>query len=193
MGFLSGKRALIVGIASQRSIATGIAEAMYREGAELAFTYQNDKLKSRVEEAAKDCGSDIVLPLDVAEDAQIDNVFAELGKRWDGFDILVHSVGFAPREAIEGEYLQGLTRENFRIAHDISSYSLAALAKAARPMMKAGSGFQAKPPEPGAIHTGSPGPLTPPCGRAWPCGKMLSSVRLGSLRQKVGLFCTNPK
>ena len=140
MGLLTGKRALIVGIASQRSIATGIAEAMHREGAELAFTYQNEKLKSRVEEAARDCGSDIVLPLDVAEDAQIDNVFVELGKRWDGFDILVHSVGYAPREAIEGEYLQGLTRENFRIAHDISSYSLAALAKAARPLMKGRGG-----------------------------------------------------
>ncbi len=137
MGFLNGKRALIVGIASQRSIATGIAEAMFREGAELAFTFQTEKLKSRVEEAAKDCNSSIVLPLDVADDAQIDSVFAELGKVWtDGFDILVHSVGFAPRESIDGEFLQGLTRENFRIAHDISSYSLAALAKAARPMMK---------------------------------------------------------
>ena len=140
MGFLAGKRVLIVGVASKLSIASGIAAAMHREGAELAFTYQNDKLKSRVEEAARDCGSDIVLPLDVAEDAQIDSVFAELGKRWDGFDILVHSVGYAPREAIEGEYLQGLTRENFRIAHDISSYSLAALAKAARPMMKGRGG-----------------------------------------------------
>lgn len=140
MGFLAGKRALIVGIASQRSIATGIAEAMHREGAELAFTYQTDKLKSRVEEVAKDCNSDIVLPLDVAEDAQIDAVFAELGKRWDGLDILIHSVGFAPRETIEGNYLDGLTRENFRIAHDISSYSLSALAKAARPMMKGRNG-----------------------------------------------------
>ncbi len=141
MGFLSGKRALIVGIASQRSIATGIAEAMFREGAELAFTFQTEKLKSRVEEAAKDCNSSIVLPLDVADDAQIDSVFSELGKVWtDGFDILVHSVGFAPRESIDGEFLQGLTRENFRIAHDISSYSLAALAKAARPMMKGRNG-----------------------------------------------------
>ena len=136
MGFLTGKRALVVGIASQRSIASGIADAMYREGAELAFTYQNDKLKSRVEGAAADCHSDIVLPLDVGDDDQIANVFSELGKRWDGFDILVHSVGYAPREAIEGDFLDGLTRENFRIAHDISSYSLAALAKAARPMMK---------------------------------------------------------
>ena len=136
MGFLTGKRVLIVGVASKLSIASGIAAAMHREGAELAFTYQNDKLKSRVEDAARENGSDIVLPLDVSDDAQIDQVFADLGKRWDGLDILVHSVGFAPREAIEGEYLQGLTRENFRIAHDISSYSLAALAKAARPMMK---------------------------------------------------------
>ncbi|HEX5755484.1 MAG TPA: enoyl-ACP reductase [Arenimonas sp.] len=140
MGFLAGKRALIVGVASQRSIATGIAEAMHREGAELAFTYQTEKLKSRVDECAKDCNSDIVLPLDVADDAQIEAVFAELGKRWDGLDILVHSVGYAPREAIEGNYLDGLTRENFRIAHDISSYSLSALAKAARPMMQGRNG-----------------------------------------------------
>jgi len=140
MGFLSGKRALIVGVASQRSIATGIAEAMHREGAELAFTYQNDKLKSRVEDTARATGSDIVLPLDVAEDAQIDAMFAALGQRWDGFDILVHAVAYAPREAIEGNFLDGMTRENFRIAHDISSYSLAALAKAARPMMKGRGG-----------------------------------------------------
>ncbi|GIX34264.1 MAG: enoyl-[acyl-carrier-protein] reductase [NADH] FabI [Lysobacteraceae bacterium] len=136
MGFLAGKRALIVGIASQRSIAWGIAEAMHREGAQLAFTYQNDKLRSRVEEAGRTFGSDIILPLDVADDAQIEAAFAALASRWDGLDILVHSVGFAPREALDGEFLDGLTRENFAIAHDISSYSLAALAKAARPMMK---------------------------------------------------------
>src|SRR5687767_10493198 len=140
MGFLDGKRALIVGIASQRSIASGIAEAMTAQGAQLAFTYQTDKLKSRVQEAADAAGSDIVLPLDVGDDAQIAAVFEELGRRWDGIDILVHSVGYAPREAIEGEFLDGLTRENFRIAHDISSYSLAALAKAARPMMKGRNG-----------------------------------------------------
>jgi enoyl-[acyl-carrier protein] reductase I len=140
MGFLHGKRALIVGIASQRSIASGIAEAMHREGAELAFTYQMDKLKSRVEADAESCGSDIVLPCDVADDAQIENVFSELGKRWDGFDILVHSVGYAPREALEGGFLEGLTRERFAIAHDISSYSLAALAKAARPQMQGRKG-----------------------------------------------------
>jgi enoyl-[acyl-carrier protein] reductase I len=137
MGFLQGKRALITGIASERSIATGIAEAMHREGAELAFTYQTEKLRSRVESAAQEYGSNIVLPLDVAEDAQIDACFAELGKHWnDGFDILVHAIAFAPREAIAGQFLDGLTRENFAIAHDISSYSLSALARAARPMMQ---------------------------------------------------------
>ena len=140
MGFLQGKRALITGVASQRSIANGIAEAMRREGAELAFTYQSDKLKSRVEAAAAEYGSHIVIPLDVADDAQIDACFADLRKHWDGFDILVHSIGYAPREAIDGEYLDGLTRENFRIAHDISAYSLSALAKAARPMMRGRNG-----------------------------------------------------
>jgi enoyl-[acyl-carrier protein] reductase I len=141
MGFLHGKRALIVGIASQRSIAWGIANAMHREGGQLAFTYQNDRLKDRVEEAANTFGSNIVLPCDVAEDAQIDSLFVELRKHWaDGFDVLVHSVGFAPREAIQGQYLDHLTRENFSIAHDISSYSLAALAKAARPMMAGRNG-----------------------------------------------------
>jgi enoyl-[acyl-carrier protein] reductase I len=141
MGFLHGKRALIVGIASQRSIAWGIANAMHREGAQLAFTYQNDRLKDRVEEAANTFGSNIVLPCDVAEDAQIDGLFIGLGRHWtDGFDVLVHSVGFAPREAIQGQYLDNLTRENFSIAHDISSYSLAALAKAARPMMAGRNG-----------------------------------------------------
>ena len=135
MGFLHGKRALIVGIASQRSIAWGIANAMHREGAQLAFTYQNDRLKDRVDEAANAFGSNIVLPCDVAEDAQITSMYAELGKHWDGFDILVHSVGYASREALQGGFLDNLTRENFAIAHDVSSYSLAALAKAARPMM----------------------------------------------------------
>ncbi|MDR1075939.1 MAG: enoyl-ACP reductase [Xanthomonadaceae bacterium] len=138
MGFLQGKRALITGIASQRSIANGIAEAMHREGAELAFTYQNEKLKSRVEDTAQRLGSDIVLPLDVADDAQITGVFEELGKCWtDGFDILIHAIAYAPREAIDGEFLDGITRENFNIAHDISAYSLAALAKAARAQLAA--------------------------------------------------------
>ncbi|MBS0556112.1 MAG: SDR family oxidoreductase [Proteobacteria bacterium] len=140
MGFLHGKRALITGIISQRSIAWGIANAMHREGAQLAFTYVNDKLRPRVDEAAKTFGSDIVLPCDVSSDEQIADVFAQLGKRWDGLDILVHSIGFAPGEALTGGFLDGLTRENFRIAHDISAYSLPALAKAARPLMKGRNG-----------------------------------------------------
>ena len=141
MGFLQGKRALITGIASDRSIASGIAEAMHREGAQLAFTYQNEKLKTRVEGAAKEYGSDIVLPLDVSDDAQIANCFEQLGQHWsDGFDILVHAIAFAPREAIAGEFLDGMTRENFAIAHDVSAYSLSALAKAARPLMKGRNG-----------------------------------------------------
>ena len=140
MGFLQGKRALITGIASDRSIASGIAEAMHREGADLAFTYQNDRLKGRVEKAAAEFGSDIVLPLDVADDAQIASCFEALARRWDGFDILVHAIAFAPREAITGGFLDGLTRENFALAHDISSYSLAALAKAARPAMQGRKG-----------------------------------------------------
>ncbi len=135
MGFLHGKRALITGVLNHRSIAWGIASAMHREGAELAFTYVNDKLKDRVDEAAAAFGSSIVLPCDVADDAQIDALFPALAQHWDGLDILVHSIGFAPREALAGEFLDGLTREGFRIAHDISSYSLAALAKAARPLM----------------------------------------------------------
>ena len=141
MGFLHGKRALIVGIANQRSIAWGIANAMYREGAQLAFTCQNRRLKDRVDEAANSFGSNIVLPCDLAEDAQIDDLFIELARHWnDGFDILVHSVGFAPRETIQGSDLDSLTRESFAIAHAISSYSLAALARAARPMMAGRNG-----------------------------------------------------
>jgi enoyl-[acyl-carrier protein] reductase I len=140
MGFLQGKRALITGIASQRSIANGIAEAMHREGAELAFTYQNEKLKSRVEDVAGRLGGGPVYPLDVADDAQIEALFSALGQHWDGLDILVHAIAFAPREAITGQFLDGLTRENFASAHDISAYSLAALSKAARPMMQGRKG-----------------------------------------------------
>ncbi len=140
MGFLQGKRALITGIASERSIASGIAEAMHREGAELAFTYLNDKLKPRVEKAAAALDSSILLPLDVSSDEQIADCFTELGKHWDSFDILIHAIAYAPREAIEGEFLDGLTRENWAVAHDISAYSLAALAKAARPLMAGRNG-----------------------------------------------------
>ena len=136
MGFLNGKRALIVGLASNRSIAWGIAQAMHREGAELAFTYQNDKLQERVQKMAAECGSNITLPCDVASDEQIDAVFSKLREHWDGLDIIVHSVAFAPKELLEGEYLDSVTREGFRVAHDISSYSFAALAKAGRPMLQ---------------------------------------------------------
>jgi len=136
MGFLANKKALIVGVASNRSIAYGVAQAMHREGAELAFTYQGDKLAGRVAGFAKEFGSDICLPMDVASDEDIDNTFAELQKRWDGLDCIIHSVGFAPRDQLEGTYVEAVTREGFRIAHDISSYSLAALAKAGRSMMQ---------------------------------------------------------
>ncbi len=136
MGFMAGKRALIVGLASTRSIAWGIAQAFAREGAELAFTYQNDKLKPRVEKMAGQLGSKLTYPLDVALDSEIDDVFKALGKDWDGLEVLVHSVGFAPRDQLAGTYVESVTREGFQIAHDISSYSLAALAKAALPMMQ---------------------------------------------------------
>ncbi len=140
MGFLQGKKALIVGLASNRSIAWGIANAMHREGAELAFTYQNDKLKERVEKMAAECGSEITFPCDVASDEQIEQVFTHLGKHWDHVDIIIHSVGFAPRELLDGEYLETVTREGFQIAHDISCYSFAALAKAGRKMMQGTNG-----------------------------------------------------
>lgn len=140
MGFLTGKRALIVGVASPRSIAWGIANAMHEQGAELAFTYQTERLKPRVNKIAQACGSDIVLPCDVAYDDQIDQVFESLSKTWDGLDIIVHSVGFAPREQLEGDYLDVVTREGFQIAHDISSYSFVALAKAGRKMMEGRNG-----------------------------------------------------
>lgn len=140
MGFLSGKRALIAGLASNRSIAWGIARAMHREGAELAFTYQNEKLQGRVEKMAAECGSEIVLPCDVGSDDQIMAVFDGLSDRWDGLDCIVHSVAFAPRELLEGDFLDSLTREGFNTAHEISSYSFAALARAGRPMMQGRNG-----------------------------------------------------
>ncbi|MGR9088283.1 MAG: enoyl-ACP reductase FabI [Gammaproteobacteria bacterium] len=140
MGFMQGKRVLIVGLASNRSIAWGIAQAMHREGAELAFTFQNEKLQSRVEEMAAECNSKITIECDVGSDEHIDNVFNELGKAWDGLDCIVHSVAFAPRDALDGDYVNATTRDNFRIAHDISSYSFTALAKAGRGMMSGRNG-----------------------------------------------------
>lgn len=136
MGFLAGKKALITGVASERSIATGIAEAMHREGAELAFSYQGDKLKPRVEEFAHSVNSSLVMPLDVANDGDIEAVFRTLAEKWNGIDIVIHSIGFAPREQLAGRYIDAVTREGYRIAHDISAYSFAALAKAARPLMQ---------------------------------------------------------
>ncbi len=136
MGFLSGKRALIAGVASNRSIAWGIAQAMHREGAALAFTYPNVKMQPRVEKLATQLGAEIVLPCDVGSDRQIEELFTALDKAWDGLDILVHSIAFAPREELEGLYLDAVTREGFRISHEISSYSFAAMARAALPLMK---------------------------------------------------------
>ncbi len=135
MSLLAGKRALIVGVASNRSIAWGIAQAMYREGADLAFTYQNERLKPRVEKMAGECGSDIIVPCDVQDDGQIEAVFEHLDDYWDHLDIIIHSVAFAPKEELEGDFLDSMSREGFRMAHDISSYSFAALAKAGRQMM----------------------------------------------------------
>lgn len=135
MGFLAGKRILLTGLLSNRSIAYGIAQACKREGAELAFTYVGDRFKDRITEFAREFDSDLVFPCDVADDAQIEALFADLKQRWDTLDGLVHSIGFAPREAIAGDFLDGMTRENFRIAHDISAYSFPALAKAAKPML----------------------------------------------------------
>jgi len=140
MGFMQGKRVLIVGLASNRSIAWGIAQAMHREGADIAFTFQNEKLQGRVEKMAAECDSNITIECDVSSDEQIDNVFTELGKHWDGLDCIVHSVAFAPRDALDGDFVNATTRENFRIAHDISSYSFTALAKAGREMMAGRNG-----------------------------------------------------
>lgn len=140
MGFMRGKRVLIVGVASKLSIAYGIAAAMSREGAELAFTYQNEKLKKRVEEFAASFGSSLVFPCDVAQDADIDALFSQLSAHWDSLDSLVHSVAFAPSDQLEGDFVDVTTREGFRIAHDISSYSLLALTKAAKPLLTKAQG-----------------------------------------------------
>jgi len=136
MSFLAGKRILVTGVLSNRSIAYGIARACRQQGAELAFTYVGERFKDRVSEYAAEFGSDIVLACDVGEDAQIESAIAELGRRWDGLDGLVHAIGFAPRAAIAGDFLDGLSREGFRIAHDISAYSFPALTKAALPLMQ---------------------------------------------------------
>jgi enoyl-[acyl-carrier protein] reductase I len=135
MGFLAGKRAFIVGVATDRSIAWGIAQAMHREGAELAFSYLNDKLKERVEPLATSLGSRLVVPLDVTDETQCDAAFEQLKRAWGGLDIVVHAVAYAPREALTGRFLTATSREGFRIAHDVSSFSLTALAQRAQPLM----------------------------------------------------------
>lgn len=135
MGFLKNKKALIIGVASNRSIAWGVAQAMYAQGAELAFTYQNDRLKSRVDKLAAECGSSITLPCDVSDDANISDLFSELKTHWPAFDILIHSIAFAPKDELEGDFVDKTTREGSQLAHEISSYSLTALAKACRPML----------------------------------------------------------
>ena len=136
MAFLQNKNILITGLLSGRSIAYGIAKAMRREGAQLAFSYQGERVKDRVVELAAEFDSRLVLPCDVASDAEIDALFAEIKKHWDGLDGIIHSIAFAPREALAGDYLDSVSREAFRVAHDVSSYSFAALAKAGLPMMQ---------------------------------------------------------
>jgi enoyl-[acyl-carrier protein] reductase I len=135
MAFLQGKKILITGLLSNRSIAYGIATACKREGAELAFTYVGERFKDRITDFAKEFGSELVFDCDVGSDEQIEALFADLGKSWSQLDGFVHAIGFAPREAIAGDFLDGLSREGFRIAHDISAYSFPAMAKAARPML----------------------------------------------------------
>ncbi len=136
MGFLTGKKILIVGLLSNKSIASGVAEAMHREGAELAFTYQSDRFKDRIEKLTKDYNPAALVECDVTDDDQIKNVFDTLAKVWDGLDGIVHSVAYAPADQLDGDFISAVNREGFRIAHDVSAYSFAALAKAGREMMK---------------------------------------------------------
>ncbi|MBC5764349.1 enoyl-ACP reductase FabI [Ramlibacter albus] len=135
MGFLTGKKFLITGVLSNRSIAYGIAQACKEQGAELAFSYVGERFKDRITEFAADFGSNLVFDCDVGDDAQIEKLFRDLSATWPKFDGFVHSIGFAPREAIAGDFLEGLSRENFRIAHDISAYSFPAMAKASLPYL----------------------------------------------------------
>lgn len=136
MGFLAGKKLLITGLSSNRSIAYGVAKAASREGAALAFTYQNERLLNRVTEMAEDFGSKLVLPCDVANDNEIDALFANLRTEWGVLDGLVHSIAYAPREALKGDFLDTFSRESFRVAHEISAFSFPAIGKAARPLMR---------------------------------------------------------
>ena len=153
MGFLAGKRILITGLLSNRSISYGVAKAMQREGAELAFTYQNDRFEERVTKMAAEFGSALVFPCDVQYDEEITALFDKLGQHWDGLDGLVHSIAFAPGEALEGDFLEGASREAFRTSQDISAYSFVALARAARPMMKGRNGSLLTMTYLGAVRT----------------------------------------
>ena len=139
MGFLAGKRLLITGVLSNRSIAYGIAKACRREGAELALSYVGERFRERSIEFGKEFGTDLVFECDVGDDTHIERLFEQLGETWDGFDGFVHAIAFAPREAIAGDFLDGLTRETFRVAHDISAYSFPAMAKAARSRLRPGA------------------------------------------------------
>ena len=139
MKSLEGKKALVLGVASNRSIAWGISDSLRKNGAELAFTYQNDKLKDRVKKLANECNSDIVLPCDVSIDGSINNMLDELSKNWTEFDIIIHSLAFAPRDELEGNYVDKTTKAGFLSAHSISSYSLLELCKEAKPMLKGGN------------------------------------------------------
>jgi enoyl-[acyl-carrier protein] reductase I len=136
MGFLAGKRLLITGLLSNRSIAYGIARACKREGAELAFSYVGERFKDRITEFAQEFDSNLIFDCDVADDAQITKLFEDLSQHWPQFDGFVHSIGFAPREAIAGDFLDGFSREGFHVAHDISAYSFPAMAKAALPYLR---------------------------------------------------------
>ena len=139
MGFLAGKRLLITGLLSNRSIAYGIAKACKREGAELAFSYVGERFKDRITEFAREFDSDLIFDCDVGDDAQISAMFDNLAQHWDQFDGFVHAIGFAPREAIAGDFLEGMSREGFRVAHEISAYSFPAMAKAAQSRLRAGA------------------------------------------------------
>lgn len=139
-GLLAGKRFLIAGIASKLSIAYGIAQALHQQGAELAFTYPNEKLKKRVDEFAQQFGSNLVFACDVASDEQIEQTFSDLAKHWDGLDGVIHSIGFAPAETLDGDFTDVTSREGFKIAHDISAYSFVAMARAAKPLLQVRQG-----------------------------------------------------
>ena len=140
MNLLKNKNILIVGVANKHSIAAGIAESMSENGANIALTYQNDRLKDNVLKLGRDWGVETFIPCDVASDSEITNAYSELSKKWDGIDAVIHAVGFAPREELDGDFLESTTREGFKIAHDVSSYSFIGLAKAAKPLMEGRNG-----------------------------------------------------